>query len=169
MSSIDPLTRKDRIELLKFLHERTRNEIDYLRTRQDRVFTWSSGILVALIGVLVVVDPSKNPAWSSQGVWGKIIASITLAVLVSFSVYWQQRNRWFHEKNRQVSTRIETLFHCFDEGYFDPSDQETLFPQRWMQQDEGQLKLKKRILRVNYVSATVLLGILAIMMIWFRG
>lgn len=169
MSSIDPLTREEKMETLRYFHKRARDEIDYLRTRQDRIFTWSSGILVALIGILVVIDPSRSPAWSSLGIWGKAIASITLAVLVSFSVYWQQRNRWFHDKNRQVSTRIEILFHCFDEGYFAPSDQQTLFPKQWMEQDEEQLKLKKRILRVNYVSATVLLGILAIAMVWFRG
>lgn len=56
-----------------------------------------------------------------------------------------------------------------EEGYFDPSRDEPLFPERWKQRGKRELKLKKRILSVNYVSATALLGVLAVAMIWLNG
>jgi hypothetical protein len=166
---VEQLTATDRVDLLKHLYKRARDEIDFLRKRQDRIFTWSSSILVALIGALLIIDPSKNPAWSSQGHWGKLVASIAVLVFVAFSIRWQQRNRQWHRENAEVATRIEHLFHCFEEGYFDPSREEPLFPERWKQRGKRELKLKKRILSVNYVSATALLGVLAIVMIWLNG
>ena len=159
---------ENRLDLLKHLHKRALNEINSLRKRQDRIFVWSSSVFMALIGVLLIVEPSKSPVWSSQGIWGKLVASIAVIAFVVFSTSWQQRNRQWHGENAKVATRIEHLLHCFEEGYFARSET-SLFPERWKKRGERDLGLTKRIFAVNYVSATILLGVLALAMIWVNG
>ena len=45
----------DKLELLKHLHDKTRQEVDFLRQRQDYIFTWSTNVLMALIGALLIL------------------------------------------------------------------------------------------------------------------
>ena len=165
---MEQLSDSDKLELLKYLHEKARQEIDFLRERQDRIFTWSSNVLMALIGALLIVDPSSTPGWSSNTV-GKSIASLAVLTFVILSVQWQQRNRIFTGESAQVAQNAERLLHCYDKGYFDPKGEITLYPERWKQSDKKPPSLMKRIFRANYVSATILLGVLAIAMIWLRS
>jgi len=47
----------EKAELLKVLYEKVRGEVDFLRERQDRIFAWSSNVLMVLIGAPLIVDP----------------------------------------------------------------------------------------------------------------
>lgn len=164
------LSNDTEINLLVHFQNRTRDEINVLRERQDKIFTWSSNILLLVIGALLVVDRSRPVAWSTQGSLGKVIASLAILVLVWFSVQWQQRLRRWQEENREVQNRIERLLHCFDRGFYGTEGDVALYPERWAEPSyHGRLSIWKRIFRVNYVSAIVLLGILAVVMIWFSG
>ena len=166
---MEHLSETDRLNLLIHLHDKTRQEVDFLRDRQDKIFSWSSGILMALIGALLIVEPSKDPVWSSQ-FESKLVVSIAVFAFVAFSIVWQQRTRRWQGENGQVILKIERLMHCYDKGYFDSSGEVVLFPTRWNKPPEEEIpKFAKRAFAANYVSATILFGVLAIAMIWLGG
>lgn len=159
-----------KIDLLKHFHDKTRDEIDNLRGRQDKIFTWSSNIFLLVIGALLVVDRSKSIAWSTQGGLGKAIASLAIFVLIWFSIRWQQRLRNWQEESVEVQNKIEKLLHGFDKGFYGTESDVALFPERWAKAEyHKRLNFWRRIFRVNYVSATMILGILAVAMVWFSG
>jgi hypothetical protein len=154
-------------DLLKHLHLVIRDELSDLRSRQIRIFTWSSYILLFVLGGLLIIDPSKFPVWAHHGIFGKYIASATLLVVIIFSISWQQRTRKFQEEVFETHNRIEHLLHCFEKGYFETLN-DSLYPERWGAPKDFRKRVSfwRRIFGVNYVSATVLLGILAIAMVW---
>jgi hypothetical protein len=156
-----------KLDLLKHLHLVIRDELSDLRNRQIRIFTWSSYILLLVLGGLLIIDPSKLPVWENQGTLGKSVASATLLVVIVFSIIWQQRTRKFQEEVFQTHSRIEHLLHCFEKGYYE-SLSGSLYPERWGEPKDFRKRVSfwRRIFGVNYVSATALLGILAIAMVW---
>ena len=128
--SADKFDENSKLDLLKRLHLVIRDELNDLRNRQIRIFTWSSYILLLVLGGLLVIDPSKLPVWENHGVLGKSIATATLLVVVVFSIRWQQRTRMFQEEVFETHSKIEHLLHCFEEGYYG-SLTESLYPERW--------------------------------------
>ena len=92
-------------------------------------------------------------------------------ILISiFSSLWHLRNRRFRGQNAQVIAKISRLLHCYEKGYFDQSGA-ALFPAEWSEfgRDKNNPPLRKAlgsVLALNYTSATLLLGALALTMIW---
>lgn len=165
---MEQMNEQEKLELLKYLYDKVRQEVDFLRKRQDKIFTWSSNVLLILIGALLIVDPTESLIWSSQ-VGSKLIASMTVLLFTLFSVGWQQRTRTWHAENGQVVQKIERLMHCFEEGFFDKDSNLVLFPPRWNQPaNELPPRLTKRLFAANFVTATLILGVLAVAMIWVR-
>jgi hypothetical protein len=165
---MDQMSDQEKVELLKYFYDKARKEVDFLRERQDKIFTWSSNVLMILIGALLIVDPPKSPAWSSQPE-SKLVASVTVLLFTFFSIRWQQRTRTWHAENGQVVQKIERLLHGYDAGYFYDDQTTILFPLRWNKSENATPpKFTKRIFAANFVSATFILGLLAIVMIWIR-
>ena len=106
----------DNEKLLMHLHERALKEVDFLRERQDRIFAWSSGVLMVLIGALLVIDVDTIPIWQPAAVCGKVIASLAVLVFSGVCIKWQQRNRDWHRENREVATDIADIFRCFEKA-----------------------------------------------------
>ncbi len=165
------------IDLLKFFYSQSKDEIVFLRKRQDKIFAWSSNLLVAFIGILLIIDSSKELAWGKLGLIGRLTASIAVIAITVFSVRWQERNRTWQEENKTVVNRIAILLHCFDEGYFQAGENRelsnvTLFPKRWNNEDPEYRKMNKnvweKLLPINNLSITYLLSILAIILIWLQ-
>jgi hypothetical protein len=166
----DNLDVENKTDILKFVFQDQRNEMQYRREREYRIFTWSSSILSALIGALLITKQTGTMIWQPYGVFGNIVASAAVALITIYSVLWHFRNSKFRGQNAQVISRINKLLHCFEKGYFDKSGS-ALFPSEWIDygKDGKRSSLQKllgRIFAVNYTSATVLLGILALIMIW---
>ena len=158
------LDAKTKLDILKFVHQDQKNEMEYRREREYRIFTWSSSILLALIGALLITKQTENLVWKPYGGWGNIVASAAVVLIVAYSTMWQFRNSRFRGHNAQVVSHIDVLLHCFEEGYFDPEGV-ALFPDHWRDFGRG-AKLRGRLFGVNYVSAVLLLGVLALIMIW---
>jgi hypothetical protein len=166
----DNLDVETKIDILKFVFQDQRNEMQYRRDREYRIFTWSSSILSALIGALLITKQSGSIIWQPYGIFGNLVASAAVVLITIYSALWHFRNNKFRGQNAQVISRISKLLHCFEKNYFDKSGS-ALFPGEWT--DYGKdgkkssfQKLLRRIFAVNYTSATVLLGILALIMIW---
>ena len=159
-----------KLDILKFIHQDQRSEMEYRREREHRIFTWSSNILLALIGALLITKQTETLVWKSYGSWGNVIASTAVVLIVVYATRWHARNDRFRGQNAQVVSRIDTLLHCFDKGYFG-ADDAALFPEEWIPygRSKGKSALGRnmgRLLGANYISATSLLGILALIMIW---
>jgi len=153
-----------KLDILKFVHQDQRNEMKYRREREYRIFTWSSSILLALIGALLITKQSENLVWKPYGGWGNIVASAAVVLIVAYSTMWQFRNSRFRGYNAQVVSHIDILLHCHEEGYFDPEGA-ALFPDHWRNYGRD-ATLHDRLFSVNYISAVLLLGVLALIMIW---
>lgn len=155
---------KDRIDILKHAEAMQRNELATRRDEETKVFTWSSTILLAIIGALLVANKSDNIVWAPYGAFGKTAASMAIAILVFFSITWQHRHHQYYVEGARVIVRIEKLLHYFDKGFFDSS--EALFPENW--ENWGKKKNKfMQIFKADRSGATWLLGGLAIVVIWF--
>ena len=164
------LDAETKLDILKFVFQDQRNEMQYRREREYRIFTWSSSILSALIGALLITKQTGTMIWQSYGAWGNLVASAAVVLITIYSVLWHFRNDKFSGQNAQVVSRINKLLHCFEKGYFDKSGT-ALFPDEWTHygKDKKKSPFQKvlgRIFAVNYTSSTVLLGILALIMIW---
>lgn len=154
-----------RIDILKYIKQDQRGEMQYRRERTYRIFTWSSNILLALIGALLITRQPEDLVWKAYGGWGKVVASAAVVLVVVYSTAWHRRNDRYRGQNAQVLSRIDKAFHCFEEGYFDPEGG-ALFPDEWSDYGQKMPTLRRRLSGANYVSATFLLGVLALIMIW---
>lgn len=169
-NSTEELT-KEKIDLLLYMDGVQRQEIRYRDERQHNIFTWSSSILIAVMGALIATKQSEVIIWGTYGLTGKIMASIIIAFLVFFSVQWQIRNRKYIADNGAVIQKIDYLLHYYDKGYFDPQNKESLFPEKWFQQyptPKEKLNFFSRLKSLNYTSATFILGALTLLMIWVQ-
>lgn len=160
------LDSKTKIELLKYLHRDQREEIHYRREREYRVFTWSSSILLILIGALLITKQSENIVWEPYGNFGSVGASLAVVLLVAFSIRFQFKNHKYRGQNARIVARINMLLHCFDEGFFDSEETSSLFPKNWIYYGRHHDKLRDRLFQANFTAATFLLGVIAVAMIW---
>jgi hypothetical protein len=161
---------ENKMDILKFVFQDQRSEMQYRREREYRIFSWSSSILSALIGALLITHQTGSIIWQPYGIWGNMVASAAVFLIAFYSVLWHFRNNKFRGQNAEIISRINKLLHCFEKNYFDKSD-EALFPDKWTDygKDRKKSSFQKvlgRIFAANYTSATVLLGVLAIIMIW---
>ena len=154
-----------KLDILKHIQEDQRGEMEYRREREYRIFTWSSNILLALIGALLITKQTETLVWKHYGGAGNVVASAAVVLIVVYSVTWQNRNNNFRGQNAQVISRISKILHCFDQGYYD-SESTSLYPNSWANYGWTKVTLRSRLFAVNYVSATYLLVILAMIMIW---
>jgi hypothetical protein len=169
MESNESSTPKEKLELLRYFHDHCQSEANFLRDRQDKLFTWSSNILFAIIAGLFVVDRTKLVTLTQDPVT-KSIASIAIILFAWFSIHWQNRNREWQRQNLEVVTKIDLLLHAFEKGYFDSLGNTSLFPKEWEQTTRTKkLTLLNRIRRVNYISAIGMLALFGVAMIWAVG
>jgi hypothetical protein len=160
---------KEEIDLLIYMETTQRQEIRYREERQYNIFKWSSSILLALMGALLVTKPSESLIWVHYGLTGKIMASIIVILLVVFSVQWQIRNRRFYAENGAVIQRIDYLLHYYEKGYFDPAGKVAILPENWLRDyptPKEKINFIGRMKSFNYTSATAVLGLLTLVMIW---
>ena len=157
---------KTKIELIKYFTQAQYEELNFRREREYKIFTWTSSILFALIGALLIYRQESTELLKSYGDAGKLIGSATIVLLVAFSISWLNRNGKYREQNAKALAHFSDLLHCYDEGFYDPMNKTTLFPHEWSKFGESRSKFRNRFLRPNFSTAIFLLGILATLMIW---
>lgn len=157
---------KTKIELIKYFTQAQYEELNFRREREYKIFTWTSSILFALIGALLIYRQESAELLKSYGDVGKLTGSLAVLLLVFFSISWLNRNAKYRGQNAKALAHFSNLLHCYDEGFYDPLNKTTLFPNEWARYGEGHKKFKNRFLRPNFSTALSLLGVLAIIMIW---
>ena len=156
----------DKAYILKHVHLTQWEEVKWRREQEFKIFTWSNTMLLALIGALLVTKQTETVIWETYGIGGRVVAALTVILLVIYSVKWQNRQRRLGYRNARVIVKISKCLNCFSEGYFDLKDNSSLFPSEWASWGKLDISSPARILRANLISATTLLGILALIMIW---
>ena len=154
---------RDKVDILKHAEDMQRSELASRREEARKVFTWSSTILLAIIGALLVARQSESIVWAPYGIWGKTVASIATAALVFFSIAWQSRHHRYYTEGAKVIVRIERLLRYFEKGFFNSN--EALFPEEWAEWGKQSSKFLHTF-KADRNGATWLLGVLAIAMIW---
>ena len=136
----------------------------FRREREFRIFTWSSTIFLALIGVLLIIKKDENVVWQPLGSYGKAIVTIAIIYLIWFSIRWQNRERELGYRHAKVITGISKILHFFDKGYFSDDKEFVLFPdEHWRTWGKTEVYSSKRYFRANLITGTWSLGFLAIM------
>jgi hypothetical protein len=156
----------DKIDILKFFRSAQHNELMYRRERAYKIFTWSSNILLALIGALLITKQSESPFFAVYGIWGKVIVSGAVLTIVAYTIYWQTENRRWHKQNSRIMARIDNIFRLYDENYYTSGDNSTILPKELKGWGSETVNLRTQLFSTNYASATALIGVLAILMIW---
>jgi hypothetical protein len=110
------LSEAEKLDVLKHLHLVIRDEIAHMRERQDKIFTWTSSILLLIIGASLVLDQSKVPVWANRGILGGFSASATIVLIVVFSTRWQQKYRHNQDHADFTQQKIEKQLGCFELG-----------------------------------------------------
>lgn len=156
------------IDILLHLHQIQYAEANFRRARELKVFFWSSSLFLSVIGILLVVDNTKTVIWESFGYSGKIVATITLLLIGIFSIAWQNRERRFENVQKKLIAKINKQLGVFDKGAFGLDEEETLYPNedKWINWGAANLYTVGRYARGNLVTATWILAVLSILMVW---
>jgi len=75
------------------------HELDYRRTKQWNIFSWSSGILVAIIGALVALQRT----WSLRTVQ-RLPITAAVVILAAYSFIWLRYNS---EQEKRTAERLK--------------------------------------------------------------
>jgi hypothetical protein len=154
------------VDILKFIHTFQMNELMFRREREFKIFFWSGTLFLGLISLLLILEENEDAVWKSYGTIGTIITSIAVIILGLFSISWQNRERYLGNQNIKVISKINKLLHCFDAEYFDLEKNAALFPLKWSNWGETEVYSIKRYFRANLITATWLLCLLVLIMIW---
>lgn len=156
------------LEILFHLHRIQYEEANFRRMREIKIFSWSSSLFVAIIGILIAVDQTKTVLWGSFGLWGKLIVTTIILFFAVFSIIWQNRERRFENEQKRLISKINKLLFVFEDGCFGLENGETLYSneKRWTNWGEAKLKTAKRYFRGNFITATWMLALLAIVTVW---
>lgn len=148
------------LDILKHLQTIQMAELNYRRNREFQIFTWSASILLAIIGALLIRAQGSSTLFTNRGAYWKIVASLVVTGLTFFSAKWQLDQRKFSVELQQVLARIRTKLGCFDANAFGGA--ETLYPTRWKDWGTRYLTLRTQATRASKISATILLGVVAL-------
>lgn len=154
------------VDILKHLQTQQRAELNYRRGREFQIFTWSTTILLAIIGSLFLKgkdSPIVIP--TSSFIW-RIIISIVIFGLTTYSILWQYHQRKASAAHSRVLAKIAGHLQCFNDSAF--GDTDSLYPKSWRGWGTKFVSIKEQLTRPSKISATFLLGILALITLWLQ-
>ena len=149
-------------DLLKYLHETTREELAYRRQRELHIFNWSNAILLAIAGTTSMVCPDNYSLFKAKAVTSIMIAAIIIWGLTYFSVKWQLYQRQQAAEQQKVLAKILQQL-----GYFDNAD--SVLPRSWKDWGKKDTKFVELIKKSSRISATLLSGSLALLTLLIRA
>lgn len=114
-------------ELVKYLHEEQRDQLNYRRSREFQIFTWSATLLLAVVGLLVVKEADKD-ILITQGFGGRLLGSAVILGVGIYSSIWQSFQRKRAAEHQRILVRLAERLGCFERSR---SDGESLYPYRW--------------------------------------
>ncbi len=153
-----------RNEKLELIHSFTREELQFRRSREQQIFTWSSTILVAVTGAMLL--SKVQPIIPITTLLGKTIG-VFMVLTVSFgSASWQM-------KQRKLLAEVERVIcsAMIEMGLFDielESGGGNVLPERWKNWGNHCMTWKEQLTQPSKILGTILLGIVAALSIAVR-
>jgi hypothetical protein len=151
----------DELETLRHLQTQQREELQYRRAREFQIFTWSVTLLLAVIAAVLVKPPD---VLAKSGVVLRVVASVIVVGLTFYSLYWQLYQRKSAAAHARVLAKIAGKLGVFDPAAFDGP--EPLYPDHWRGWGERYLTFREQLSRPSKMSATFLVGIIAMVSLW---
>ena len=152
----------DNFELLRYLHEEQRDQLNYRRSREFQIFTWSAALLLAAIGILIVKEPDKDIV-ILKGFYARLLGSAVILGVGIFSAVWQNFQRQRAAEHQRVLVRLAEELGCFDK--ISPEG-EPLYPLRWKSWGTRYTTFLEQLGRPSKVSATLALALIAFLSLW---
>lgn len=149
------------LETLRHLQTQQREELQYRRSREFQIFTWSVSLLLAIIAAVLVKPPG---ILARGGVVWRAVASIVVAGLTFYSLYWQLYQRQSSAAHARVLAKIAEKLGVFDPAAFGGSG--PLYPDHWRDWGKRYLSFREQLAQPSKISATLLVGIIAMVSLW---
>ncbi len=149
----------DKTTILIHLFDYQAREIQRREAREQQMFEWTVGLLLAAFGAIVALSDRDAPLLYPVPV--KMLATVLIGVpTIIFAV----RIRRYTERsveNAEAIDRIERVLHLFEEGYYGV---DTPYPEEWA---GGLSNRRKKRNTQNYYSAIMLLlAVCVIATVW---
>lgn len=144
--------------ILLHLLDKQYEELSFRRQREFSIFLWTATIFVAIISLVVSSDVLKG----LLSCWGRVIGCVILSLICFFSISWQNRERKLSNENSRTIARIQSILHAYQPGYY---CEESLFPVDWAKWGQHSVNRVRRYFRGNFLTATWVLALGAIMSI----
>lgn len=149
---------QNRSALLDSAYVDQRAELSYRRAREGEVFLWSSAVLLAIIGALLVARPEHRALLRAGYFAGAGVASAVVLFISGASVLWQHKQRVHAALNQRVLARIAD-----ERGLFKPIDERpALFTTGWRDWGSRSVAFSAQLKEPSRILATLLLGFAAL-------
>jgi len=146
-------------KILMYIHKSQEQELFYRRRRELQVFSWSNAILLATSGG-ILSSYRENPSnINTMLISLRFLITIFIICITFFSVKWQLYQRKRAAKHQQILSTLSQKLGCFDGN--DP-----VFPKEWRDWGNRYTTLKEHLIFPSKISATLLLGFLALTCSW---
>lgn len=155
-------------ENLRFFYEMSKKEIDFLRDRQHKIFVWTSSILLASIGLLLISNNDQHLLFDFSLTNNKIIFSFIVSFYSSMSIIWIYRNRSWHRDHMIILTKIEKVLKAYKKGYYLGDEYlESLFPEKWLTHNQNEQRSSfRKLISSDYNVALLILSVFTLTAIW---
>lgn len=153
------LSSTDKVTILLHALTHQLGEIQRREGREQQLFEWSTGFLVAAFGALVALSDRANPLPYVLPI--KILATLLIAVpstILAIRILGYSRRS---VENAATVERIEVLLRMFEAGYYGPASP---YPPGW----EGTFASgrKQRRTAFYYSGILLLMAFCVVMTIW---
>jgi hypothetical protein len=148
------------VETLRYLEKQQHEELQYRRSREFQIFTWSATIQLTIIAAVLV----KPPDLLARGGWiSRVGLSVIVLCLTSFSLVWQLQQRRLAAMHQQVLVRIVERLGAFDPKRLGGAGSEALYPEEWRGWGTRHATLSEQFRVGSKISATLAIGGIAAM------
>ncbi|MCK5214473.1 MAG: hypothetical protein KAR05_03890 [Candidatus Omnitrophica bacterium] len=155
---------KTRDEQLGLIHTTIREELQFRRSREQQIFTWSSTILIAITGAMLL--SKAQPIIPITTLFGKSIG-ILMVLLVSFgSASWQMKQRKLLAEAEVVICKTMIEMGLFDIA--SASGKENVLPEKWKRWGKHCKTWKEQLTQPSKILCTIFLGIVAALSVAVR-
>jgi hypothetical protein len=157
-------TSNENLEILKLAYHDQRSELDYRRMREQQIFASCAFVLLAIIGAVLLPPEPERSFIATHGPLGRGIATALVLLVSLFSVLWQRTEVKAACGNQQALVHILDRLGFFDRDGVVPAL--SVFPTAWKTWGTRRQSLRGQILKINKLTATVFLGLLALLSVW---
>jgi hypothetical protein len=149
------LSDESKVEVLLNLLDRQVDEIQRREEAEQKLFEWSTSLLLASFGGVVAL--SQKATVLPQALYVKLIATVMVGIPVLLAITRIVTRSKASMPNAEALERIQSLLHLFEDGYY---GSHSPYPQSWA----GGLA-SSRLKRKSPIQKSMILALLSVCVI----